>query len=92
MEKSEKIKAATPHQLILQDRNLIEMTGVSDVDSFDENVVIAYTDLGALTLRGENLHVQRLDLDTGNLSVAGRIDSFQYAEMTKGGFLGRLLR
>lgn len=92
MEKADKTKAATPHQLILQDRNFVELTGVSDVDSFDENVVIAYTDLGALTLRGENLHVQRLDLDTGNLSVSGRVDSLQYAQLTKGGFWGRLLR
>ena len=92
MDKLDKTKTVTPHQLILQDRNLVEMTGVSDVDSFDENVVIAYTDLGALTLRGDNLHVQRLDLDTGSLSVTGRVDALQYTQVTKGGFLSRLLR
>lgn len=92
MDRDEKTKITTPHQLILQNRNLAELSGVSDVDSFDENVVIAYTSMGELTLRGQNLHVQRLDVESGSLTVSGHIDSLQYSDTAKGGFFSRLLR
>ncbi len=81
-----------PHQLILQDRNVLELTGVSDVDSFDENTVTAYTSLGELTIRGKNLHIRHLDVEGGLLSVEGQVDSLTYAEVARGGFFSRLLR
>ena len=84
--------ATQPHQLILQDRKQLELTGVSDVDSFDDTKVIAYTGLGELTVRGRNLHVRQLCLDGGSLSVEGQIDSLTYSEISQGGFFGRLLR
>ncbi len=86
-------KKAIPHQLILQDRRQAELTGVSDVESFDDTVVVAYTSLGELTVRGTALHIKRLDLDCGILSVEGNIDSLHYADTQKtGGFFNRLLR
>lgn len=86
-------RSAMPHQLILQDRQQVELTGVTDVDSFDETTVVAYTSLGELTVRGNTLHIKRLDLECGILSVEGRIDTLQYADTQKhGGFLGRLFR
>ncbi len=86
-------KATVPHQVILQERRQAELTGVSDVDSFDDTVVVAYTSLGELTIRGTELHVKRLDLECGILSIEGQIDSLQYAEVHKStGFFGRLLR
>ena len=92
MERYEKVQVSTPHQAILQDRNRLDLTGVSDVDSFDDVVVVAYTSLGELTIRGKNLHVRQLDLDGGSLSLEGQIDSLSYADVTKGGFFSRLLR
>lgn len=92
MDRSEK-QVSLPHQLILQDRRLAELTGVSDVDSFDETAVIAYTSLGELNIRGNGLHIKRLDLECGVLSVEGTICSLEYTENRKsGGFLGRLFR
>ncbi len=92
MERNDR-QTALPHQLIMQDRQLVEMTGVSDVDSFDETAVIAYTSLGELTLRGSELHVKRLDLECGVLSVEGHIRQLEYTENHKsGGLFGRLLR
>ncbi len=86
-------RGQVPHQLIVQDRQQLEMTGVSDVDNFDDTVIVAYTPLGELTLRGSQLHIKRLDLDCGVLSVEGCIDSVQYAEVRKnGGFFTRLFR
>ncbi|MBQ9860113.1 MAG: sporulation protein YabP [Clostridia bacterium] len=93
MEYKEKSAVQLPHQLILQERHLLEMTGVSDVDSFDENTVTAYTTLGELTIHGKGLHIRQLNLESGSLSVEGQVDSLSYAEAVRGGgFFGRLFR
>ncbi len=92
MERSEKLPMM-PHQLILQERQQAELTGVSDVDSFDETAVIAYTSLGELIIRGTGLHIKRLDLECGVLSVEGNIRALEYTDNRKnGGFFGRLFR
>ncbi len=92
MERGQQL-TSNPHQVILQNRQQVELTGVSDVDSFDDTVVVAYTSLGDLTVRGAQLHVKRLDLDSGILSVEGQIDCLQYSESRRSsGFFGRLLR
>ncbi len=82
-----------PHQLIMQERQQAELTGVSDVDSFDETTVIAYTSLGELNIHGSGLHIKRLDLESGILSVEGTIQGLEYSDIRKNrGFLGRLFR
>lgn len=82
-----------PHQIIMQDRCRLELTGVSDVDSFDETTVLVYTSLGQLTVRGQGLHVRRLDLEGGSLSLEGQVDSLVYADtLQRGGFFGRLFK
>ena len=92
MERNDK-QIMTPHQLMMQDRQLLEMTGVSDVDSFDETTVLAYTSMGELTIRGGGLHIKRLDLECGALSVEGNIRALEYTDAHKnGGFFGRLFR
>lgn len=92
MERNDK-QMTIPHQLIMQERQQLELTGVSDVDSFDETTVLAYTSLGELTVRGSNLHIRRLDLESGALSVEGNIRALEYADNHKnGGFFGRLFR
>ena len=93
MERKERTIPPQPHQLIMQDRRQVELTGVADVDSFDENTVIAYTSLGQLTVRGSGLHIRQLNLEGGSLSVEGQVDSLTYADVAKGGgFFGRLFR
>lgn len=92
VEHRDKAAGSVPHQIILQDRKCLEMTGVSDVDSFDDTVVVAYTPLGELTVRGRGLQVRQLSVDTGSLSVEGQIDTLSYSEISKGGFFGRLFR
>ena len=81
-----------PHQLIMQDRTKLELSGVIEVDSFDENLVIFRTSFGLLSIRGNNLHVFRLDIDGTSLSVDGHIESLTYTDVRKGGLFGRLLR
>ena len=68
------------HNLILKDRKEISLTGVTDVDSFDENSVVAYTNYGELTISGNNLHIGALDTEKGELSIDGEISSLCYLD------------
>lgn len=82
-----------PHQLMLEDRERLTISGVSDVDSFDETTIVVYTDMGELTIKGDNLHISRLNVETGDLKVEGTIQALTYAEpAVKGGFFGRLFK
>lgn len=92
MDRRDKTVVTVPHQLILQDRNRLELTGITDVDCFDDTSVICITSLGRLTICGSGLHVHRLDLEGTALTVEGHIDSINYADVRKGGLFGRLLR
>lgn len=85
--------AELPHNVIIESRARLSISGVEDVESFDESTVILFTSKGMLTIRGIGLHIERLSLDTGELSVEGTIDGLQYSneEMT-GGFWSRLFK
>ena len=83
-----------PHNLVLEDRRMLTVSGVSDVDSFDEETVVVFTDLGELTIRGSNLHINRLSVEVGELSVEGNIAALIYSDDTpkSGGFFRRVFR
>lgn len=76
------VRPVAPHQVIMENRNTLSVSGVSDVDSFDGTTVVVYTALGELTVRGDGLQIQRLNVETGDLSLTGTIDSLAYAENT----------
>lgn len=90
----EKNTPAMPHNLVLEDRRLLTVSGVSDVDSFDEETVVVFTDLGELTIRGRDLHINRLSVEVGELTVEGSISALIYSEETvkNGGFFSRVFR
>ena len=69
-----------PHSACLDNREKLKLTGVTDVGGFDENTVVLATDMGNLTVRGRDLHVERMDLTTGELEVHGRIQEISYEE------------
>lgn len=69
-----------PHGFTLQDRKKITMSGVSDVQTFDEKQVIVLTTQGRLVIRGSGLHVDQLSLETGDLQLSGHIDTMEYTE------------
>ena len=83
-----------PHLLTLSERSVLTVSGVRDVDSFDESAVVAYTDLGELTVKGSSLHIDRLNIETGDMTVAGTVESLVYADLhnKNGGFFGKLFR
>ena len=68
------------------------VSGVDDVDRFDENEIVMTTSAGTLIVTGESLHIGKLSLDGGELHVDGRIDSLLYedADRPSGGLLSRL--
>ena len=78
-----------PHQLQLDGRARLHMTGVVEVESFDETTIVLTTTKGVLIVRGEGLHLQRLD--GGEVLVDGTIDSLSYEDaQPAGSFLARL--
>ncbi len=87
-------KIIAPHNLFLEDRKKLSLTGVTDVDSFDESTIIAYTDYGELTISGTNLHIAKLNIEAGELSVDGNIVSMTYIDQApkSTGFFGKMFR
>lgn len=69
--------------LIIENRNRLSVSGVSETESFDESCVVLFTSCGRLIIRGEGLHIQNLSVSSGEASVVGRIDSVNYTENTK---------
>ncbi|MHB8157493.1 MAG: sporulation protein YabP [Desulfocucumaceae bacterium] len=67
-------------KLALIDRKQLELEGVLHVGSFDEREIVLDTTMGILFLKGEGLHIIKLNLDEGTLSVQGYISSLEYKE------------
>lgn len=83
-----------PHNCILEDRKKLSVSGVNDVGSFDESVIVAKTDYGELTINGEKLHITKLSLEIGELAIEGTINSLQYSDVVEksGGFFTKVFR
>ena len=80
-----------PHRLTLSDRKALTMTGVTEVVSFDDTVVVLRTGLGTLVVQGQQLQLKQLTLDGGNVAVDGHISNLTYEETrASGSWLGRL--
>lgn len=81
-----------PHKLTLDERKRLTMTGVTDVESFDEEMVVLHTVKGTVVVRGSQLHLQMLSLEGGQVHVDGTVDSLTYEDSTPGGssFFSRL--
>ena len=83
------------HRLSLKGRKELSVSGVSDVDSFDERMIIAETKLGELTIKGEGLKILSLNTEMGEMSVEGsNISSLAYTgERTENtGFFKRIFK
>lgn len=86
-------EATIPHHIHLEERGTLSISGVMEVESFDEESIVLSTSQGGLVVRGSNLHIEQLSLDGGDLKVEGTVDSLTYEEQpVRGGFFARLLR
>lgn len=83
-----------PHNLTLESRGLLSVTGVSDVGSFDSQSVMLFTDYGGLCVKGSSLHISKLSLDTGEVVIDGQISAMIYSESAgkKSGVFERLFK
>lgn len=87
-------KGSMAHSIIMENREKLSISGVSDIDSFDESTVLLFTDMGDLEVRGNNLHMNKLNVDSGEVSIEGDIYAIVYSENTKssGGFFSKLFK
>ena len=93
----EKNGTAKSHKVLLVNRKSGAFNGVVDVLSFDVAEILLETELGMLLIKGQDLHVNRLSLEKGEVDIEGRIDSLTYSEVESPGkqaesFLGRLFK
>ena len=82
--------------LILENRGKLSISGVLDVLSFDDQVVMVDTELGLLTVKGENLRINKLSIDTSEVIVEGDISYLAYSdkdnEKTKGSLISKIFK
>ena len=68
------------HSLHIEDRGTLRATGVSRVDFFSDELITAQTALGELHVKGEGLHIESLDSQSGELLARGKVIAFSYTE------------
>lgn len=95
----EERKLQKEHQkcnILLEDRGRLSVSGVEDIDTFDETTFIAITCAGALVVKGADLHISKLNVDTGELVVDGEFDSCvfnnSYGGKAGGGLLAKIFK
>ena len=81
------------HRVVLEDREQLTISGVEEVESFDESSIVLSTVHGGLEVQGEGLHIEKLSLDGGDLKVEGTVNALIYEPQgrPRGGLLSRLL-
>ena len=70
----------TQHTITLTNRANLSVTGINDVDAFNEQEIVAVCDTSELIIKGELLHIEELSIETGLLTVSGKISSLSYSE------------
>jgi len=80
IEERKSISNAVIQNLVLENREKLNISGVLDVLSFDDQIVIVETELGLLNVKGENLHINKLSIDTSEVVIEGEIYNLSYSE------------
>ena len=81
--KSVNLNSNVVQNLVLENREKLSISGVKDVLSFDDQVVMVDTELGLLTVKGENIRINKLSLDTSEVIVEGEISSLNYSQKSQ---------
>lgn len=85
----------TIQNIVLENRSKLSISGVKDVFSFDDQIVILDTELGMLTIKGVDLRINKLSIDTSEVIIEGKINSLNYSEKTEkasGNILGKIFK
>ncbi|MBQ7522700.1 MAG: sporulation protein YabP [Clostridia bacterium] len=78
MRSEENRKPKIPHHVVVENRNLLTLTGIIRMGSFDEQSVVVYSDYGELHIRGERLHISKLSLESNEVAIDGEIEAMIY--------------
>ena len=95
MEDKKLNKQITNQNIIMENREKVTVSGVIDIHSFDDELVLAQTDLGILTIKGDDLKMNKLNLENNELIVEGKIMSVAYSDINqakKSGFMNKLFK
>ncbi len=82
---------ALAHRLSLEGRGVLSVDGVEDVSGFDETLVVLRTSQGDLSIRGQQLHIERIDLEAGRLELKGHVQELSYDEPSEASGLWKRL-
>ncbi|MBO4897275.1 MAG: sporulation protein YabP [Clostridia bacterium] len=85
----------TSQNIIMENRKKLSVSGVLDVESFDEDSVFLYTEAGMLNIKGEELHINKLSVESGDVTVEGQISALIYTEedgKTRGSLLSKIFK
>ena len=96
IEERKNISNTVIQNLVLENREKLNISGVLDVLSFDDQIVIIETELGLLNVKGENLRINKLSLDTSEVIIEGEIYNLSYSEKNteknKSSLLGKIFK
>ena len=86
--------AERAQNISLEGRHRLKISGVEDVENYDENLITVNTLLGTLSVEGDQLKILNLSMESGELAVEGNISALIYTDIPKatGGFFGRFFR
>ena len=91
-----KINKLTNQNIIIENREKACITGVIDIHSFDDELVLVQTELGILTIKGDDLKMNKLSLDNNELVVEGKIIAIAYSDVqntkTNKGIMNKLFK
>lgn len=74
----QKVTTAVPHNIIMENRKNLRISGVKDIDSFTESRIVLGTVMGELIIKGDDLHVITLEAESGDFSMTGCVNSISY--------------
>lgn len=95
MIEDKKVSRPKVQNLILENREKLSISGVIDVESFNDESVVIETELGVLIVSGDDLHISKLNIDSSELSIEGTIISCEYSDRdsrSKGGFFTKMFK
>lgn len=82
--------------IIIENRRKLSISGVEDVDSFNEESIVLFTTMGMLTIKGQDLHINRLNIEIGDVAIEGLIDEMIYSDSDdkrdSSGFFSKLFK
>ena len=87
--------AAMPQNIILEGRKKLSVSGIEDIDSFDEFSAVIFTSMGLIEVKGKDIHMNKLNLESGEIVLEGEFDSIVYpdenAAKPKKSFIAKIL-